>query len=344
MKRYLYLFSATTLVIIGIVFIPKILLGRVVPVNLSKVTPCKTENTVICSGKIEYSDINNVYIDSPSIIEKINVNTGDVVNKNDIVFKKSGAIQKSDNNVDSKIRNIPDINNFSNVYEAYDHIMKNGSMSETVKKNYVSNGRTEDFKSPYTGIVSSISVKENDVVEQGSCVFAVAAKDKMQIKALVNESQISEVKKGNHVIISGIGFKNSEYKGIVTNISNEAKQVMNPTGQETVVEVTVLINNVTSDIKPGFTAKCKIITSQEDGLMIIPYEAIRTDKHGRDYSYISSNGIATKKFIETGREFENGVEVISGIEFEDQLITNIDKLFNGERVISAENREDENNV
>lgn len=336
MKRYLYLFSVTSAIVIGIIFAPQILLVRkAVPVNMSKIVPSKAESTVICSGKIEYSDVNDVRADSPSIIEKINVNIGDIVNEGDVILIRSGAIQKPDSQ--KNFKNIPDINNFSSIYDAYDNLTNSKSI-------YVSDGKLEDIKSPYSGVISSISVQEKDSAEEGKSLFTVASKNKMQIKAPVHEARINDVKKGDPVIISGLGFKNSEYRGVVNKISSEARQTISPTGQETVVDVTVLINDVTNDIKPGFTAKCKIITNQEDGLIIIPYESIKTDKRGRDYVYVSYNDVATKKFVETGREFENGVEIISGIEFEDQVITNIDKIFNGERVTKFKNGEDENNV
>ena len=59
--------------------------------------------------------------------------------------------------------------------------------------------------------------------------------------------------------------------------------MVSTTGQETVVEVVVSVDNPGNDIKPGYTAKAKIITAQNDNVLIAPYEAVRAEEDGSEY-------------------------------------------------------------
>lgn len=336
MKKYLVLFITTFVTIFGLLTVSYFTSEKTISVSLTKVSPSKAESAVVCSGKVEYSKINDVRIDKHSIIEEIKVDVGDKIEKGSCIFKLSGAIEgldTSQSNVSPQNFSQQDLSKFSNLYEAYSSVVSNQTKENFIKKNFVSDGKFREFESPYSGIVSSISVKPKDFVDSGMCVCSIASNDKLQVKAKVNESKISDIKLGQKVIVSGTGFKNSKYQGHVSKISSEAKQILNPSGEETIVEVIVVIDSFAEDVKPGFTAKCKIITEENDGIIIVPYESVKTDRHNREFVYVFSEDTAVKTFITTGREFENGVEVVSGLDFDSQVVSNADNIFNGEKLL-----------
>ena len=106
------------------------------------------------------------------------------------------------------------------------------------------------------------------------------------------------------------------------------------TGQETVVEVVVSVDNPGNDIKPGYTAKAKIITAQNDNVLIAPYEAVRAEEDGSEYVLKLKGQRAVKTPVETDGEFEDGFGVTSGIEEGDQIIMNPDAISDGEHVVA----------
>ena len=112
--------------------------------------------------------------------------------------------------------------------------------------------------------------KTNGAVNTGQTVMTISTASDLQVCLSVNESQISSIQVGQQAEITGVGFKNTTYYGTVRSISSEAKQIVGTTGQETIVEVIVSVDTEGDDIKPGFTAKCKIITSEEENLLIVP--------------------------------------------------------------------------
>ena len=52
---------------------------------------------------------------------------------------------------------------------------------------------------------------------------------------------------------------------------------------------------------------------------ILPYEAVSQDEKG-EYVYVYESGRAYKRYIETGEELANGVEILSGLSETEEII------------------------
>jgi hypothetical protein len=165
--------------------------------------------------------------------------------------------------------------------------------------------------------------------------MAIASNSELQIRLSVNESQVSDIKVGQKATITGVGFKNSSYSGVVKSISSGAKQVNTTAGQDTVIDVIVSVEKPNSDIKPGFTAKAKIITSESSNVIIAPYEAVRADNSGNEYVFKLNGKQAVKVPILTNREFDDGFEIKSGLSQNDKIVLNPDNISNGAFVIPS---------
>lgn len=325
MKKYVILLFVTIITVISIIFAGNYKKSSIKSVETICLKPTKAENFITCSGKIEYSDTHNIFVQQPSIIKDLCVNVGDKIKKGDMLAYISDAQNIEQDKLESIKNNIP------NLKDVYSSFIKN-STNETIKKDQPPNGKDNSvstLKSPFDGWISSINIKKNSVTNTSSPVLTISGKDTFQIKLCINESRISDICVGQKVIISGVGLKNGEKDGYVKSISNEAKQVINPTGSETVVDVIVGINSQednNNDIKPGFTAKCKIVTDEKNDMLIVPYESVKADENGQEYVYKYEKGKAIKNYITTGKEFESGFEVLSGIVDTDKIITLPDSI------------------
>jgi hypothetical protein len=168
-----------------------------------------------------------------------------------------------------------------------------------------------------------------------SAVMTISSNSDLQIRLPVNESQVSDIKVGQKATITGVGFKNSSYSGTVKSISSDAKQVTTTNGQDTVIDVIVSVEKPNTDIKPGFTAKAKIVTSESSNILVAPYEAVRADNNGNEYVFKLNGKQAVKVPITTNREFDNGFEIKSGLNKNDKIVLNPDNLTNGAWVIPS---------
>lgn len=332
MKKYVILFSVAVVIITSMVLGSNYLNNSIVNVDIIDVKTSSVQNTILCSGIIEYCDSQDISYKASAIVNDIFVKEGDFVKKGDQLLNLTN-VKIDKNNVSSispaEIENIANTNNIENIQDVYNNIV---SESKSSPSNYTKYGDAYNIRAPISGIVSSVNVKKNSVIAENTSVITIADTDKMQVKLSVNESQISEIKVGQKAIVTGVGFKNSEYTGEVTNISNEAEKIVGPTGKETVVNVIVKLDNTSKDIKPGYTAKCRIIISEDDNVLLTPYESIKSDDNGKEYVYKYENGKAVKTYIETGNEYQNGFEIVSGLENGDKIIEKSDRLYSNCRV------------
>ncbi len=169
--------------------------------------------------------------------------------------------------------------------------------------------------SPY--LLLSGSISETDYVEAST---GMVKTDAMLVTALVSESKISSVKEGQRAEITGDGFENKSYTAYVSSIGKTAKKVTVGNSKIVVVDVVLEIENPDDALKSGFTAKVKLFTEDAQNVIVVPYSAVLQDDGG-EYVYIYYDGIATRRDIKTGRELENGYEVISGIDADSIVIT-----------------------
>ena len=155
------------------------------------------------------------------------------------------------------------------------------------------------------------------------------------IQTFVGEKEISAVKIGQAAEITGDAFPERLYNGEVKAIADTASKIQFGNTTRTMVEVTVLITDADDFLKPGYTANVSIKTSEPAVLTILPYEAVAQD-NGGEYVYILQDGVALKRYIETGRELSQGVEVVSGITAFDSVITVSKPDIDGKTVILSD--------
>ena len=178
----------------------------------------------------------------------------------------------------------------------------------------VSRIKQQEF-SPY--LLLNGSIAESDYLEAST---GVVKTDAMLVTALVSESKISSVKEGQKAEITGDGFGNKSYTAYVSSIGKTAKKVAVGNGKIVVVDVVLEIENPDDALKSGFTAKVKLFTEAAQNLLVVPYTAVLQDDDG-EYVYVYNNGRAVRKNIKTGRELENGYEILSGIDANSIVIT-----------------------
>lgn len=316
MKRYVMLSTFTFLAIAAVLILGTVSRNSIVQVNIVKVSPLTVENSVICSGRVERISTRSVYAPSAAVVSHVYVKVGDKVSAGQSLME----IEVPSEN--------PDTSNLTGTYETMLNQYSQQSQQAVT---------AQTITAPYAGEISSLSATDQGYVQPGIPVAEISESlDQLQVRLSVNESQIAEIKTGQKAVITGVGFKNTSYTGIVKSISSDAKQITSTTGQETIVEVIVKVNSPGTDIKPGYTAKAKIVISEDSGVLVAPYEAVRADKDGSEYVFKLNEKRAVKTPVVTNKEFDNGFEVTSGLSKNDEIIANPDTVSDGTYVIPTQ--------
>lgn len=200
---------------------------------------------------------------------------------------------------------------------------------------------------PMDGIISKMSVEKGERVVgtsqmAGTEMFRIANFDHMEVLVDVNENDIIRLKLGDIATIDVDAYPDRQFKGVVTQIANSAKNIGTATDQVTNFEVNILIlpesyNDLLEDNKipfrPGMSASVQIETIRKDNILTIPIQAVTTRSDIRPDSLKNSSSFHQFVFILDENnavdvvEIKNGIqdmskiEVISGLTDSTRIIT-----------------------
>ena len=192
----------------------------------------------------------------------------------------------------------------------------------------------------------------------GTEILRVANLNNMEVEVDVNENDIVKVSIGDSTIVEVDAYLKKEFKGVVTEIANSAAGTL-AADQVTNFKVKVRIleesyKDLTegkpegySPFRPGMTATVDIITKTRKDAIAVPISAIviKTDTSSVKKSYgkkddsdieeddeskeeekfecvfVNVDGKAKLKVVETGIQDDTNIEVVSGLNKEDKIIT-----------------------
>ncbi|MDD2361768.1 MAG: efflux RND transporter periplasmic adaptor subunit [Oscillospiraceae bacterium] len=313
MKRYVMLITFTLVIIAGIIIFGKFQNPFGVEVGVYKVKTKLIEQTVTCTGRVEEAESEDVYVKIPCIVDNIYVKEGDKIEKGDLMFSV-------------------DVEATKQVISAASGISPALVPDEQIEK---------EITAPISGEVRSINISSGEIINTDSPCAVISSSDALQVKVAIQESRLKNIKLGQAATVSGTAFALNEYKGVVSYISPTARQQYVGTTTETVVDAIISLTEKDESLKPGLSAKSKILVGSCKDSIVIPYEYVMQDEFNNEYVYLYKDEYSVKCIIKTGKELGDGFEIISGLSPGDLVIINPDNIENeGEKVrlITGEGR------
>jgi multidrug efflux pump subunit AcrA (membrane-fusion protein) len=142
---------------------------------------------------------------------------------------------------------------------------------------------------------------------------------KMESKTYSNEIDIRKIKKGLKVKIGFDAFPDIEIDGVVTDVANVGE---NKRGSDIkLFQVLVKLNSINKNIRPGMTTSNRILTHQEDNVLMAPLEAIFS-KDSISYTYVKSGYSIEKRQVELGLANNEVVIIKKGLKENDVVYLN----------------------
>ncbi len=220
------------------------------------------------------------------------------------------------------------------------------------------NLRKTSIYAPMEGTVSMLNVELGERVlgtnmMTGTEMLRIADLNRMEVEVEVNENDIVKVHKSDTALIEMDAYLGRKFKGLVTEIPVSAKSTGLTTDQVTNFNVKILLisddyKDLVSEknqypLRPGMSATSDIQTSRKFGVFTIPLQAVTTRKDtlamAQDSSAVKSdkevaqnkkdelivafvvNGDkAVMKTVVTGIQDDKYIEILSGLEAEDEII------------------------
>lgn len=269
-------------------------------------------------------------------------------NRNKTLFEK-GIISKADWDKAVSAYEIAQANKQS----AYYGVQSAGATVREARDNL---NRTNIY-APMSGTISKLSVELGERVVgtqqmAGTEILRVANLNNMEVEVDVNENDIVKVSIGDSAIVEVDAYLKKEFKGLVTEIANSADGTLT-SDQVTNFKVKVRILEESyqdliegkpenySPFRPGMTATVDIITNKRNDVIGVPISSIviKTDtstvKRGEiketkieseleekfECVFVKQGDKAKLKVVETGIQDDTNIEITSGLDVDDEVIT-----------------------
>lgn len=173
---------------------------------------------------------------------------------------------------------------------------------------------SEGIVAKFDGIVTEVSAVEGATVQEGAQLFTIESNKDVKVTVELSKYDLEKVKEGQEATLTIAG---STYQGKVSKINKMAQ-----TNQQnaSVVNADITVINPNSSIFLGVEGKASIHTAKSEGAVLVPYEAVNTDKDG-DFCYLVKEGVIVKQRIVTGISDDADIEVIEGISEGDTVVT-----------------------
>ncbi|MEX0316048.1 MAG: efflux RND transporter periplasmic adaptor subunit [Allomuricauda sp.] len=192
---------------------------------------------------------------------------------------------------------------------------------ESAVKQMQSQVAKSTIRAPFSGIIDDVIKDQGTVVSPGpgSEVFRIVNLSNMYIEVEVPESHLPNVTPGKnvHVYFPVLGDS-------VTTKVRQTGNFINPSNRSFTAEIPVPSEG--GKVKPNLTAKVMINDYTNESAILIPQSIVSENAEGEQYVYLvdadstSSNAVAKKVIIQTGKTQGDYVEVLSGINNGDGII------------------------
>src|SRR5579883_2337565 len=173
------------------------------------------------------------------------------------------------------------------------------------------------IRAPITGTVASVSTLQGETVAASFTAptfVTIIADDALELVAMVDETDIANVKPGDPASFTVDAYPARDFPGIVRSIAPKATIVSGVVNYE----VTIHIGTDAKLLKPDMTANVTIRTAQHRAFML-PADAVQSDGD-RSVVYILENSGPVRREVVTGSRNQGEIEIRKGITKEDKVL------------------------
>ena len=183
-------------------------------------------------------------------------------------------------------------------------------------------------RTPVSGIMARQLLDIGQAVAPQVPVAIVADMSKIKVVISVGEKLLPSINIGMYAEIRLNDMGNTEFRGKLDRLSS----FIDPTSRSAYAEVLLLDSN--KDIIPGSFAGVEIILEEKKDVILLPRKAVIEDlETGKYYIFLIKEDIAEKLEIKPGIITQEDIEILSGVDVNDIIITKgKDFLKGGERV------------
>jgi len=170
------------------------------------------------------------------------------------------------------------------------------------------------IKAPTSGIISAKPVEQGVFVNAGTEIATIVNLNKAKVQVNLTEAEVYKVTTGQKVKITTDVYPGKEFSGTISFISPQADQTHN-------YLVEIMTDNTTQSIlRSGTFVYADFSRKTQEQLLMIPREAL-TESVKNASVYVVKNNVVHQQSIQTGNEMGQMIQVISGLQAGDSIVT-----------------------
>jgi membrane fusion protein, multidrug efflux system len=293
-------------------------------VTVTTIEPKSFDHYVQTQGRIESE--NNIMVSSKSmgVVEQVFVKEGQSVSKGQVIAQIDNAI------VENSIASMKSqLELAKTVFERQENLWKQKigtevqylqaktnkeSLEKQLASLYDQNEMTR-IKAPINGTIDAIFAKVGENLSPGMPAARVINGNDLKLVANISEAYVSNVKKGNKVVINVPELK-EEIIGVISFVGRN----IDPLSRTFAVEVNLKSQ---SELRPNMSATIKVVFNTADNAIVVPVNVIQTLNNEKVIYIVEKKGnqtIARKKVVTVDGVYNNMAQV-QGLNGGEQIIT-----------------------
>ena len=173
------------------------------------------------------------------------------------------------------------------------------------------------IRAPITGTVSSVSTQEGETVAAAFTAptfVTIIGDNALQLVAMVDETDIANVRPGNPVVFTVDSYPSREFPGNVESVAPKATIVSGVVNYE----VTINIRRDAQFLKPDMTANVSVQTARHAALLL-PAAAVQRDGD-QSFVYLQGKSGPGRRPVVIGSKDSGMVEIKRGISANDVVL------------------------
>lgn len=313
-----------------------------VPVSVVTVQPETFRHYLEVQGRADFDQNVNVSAKVPGVLTSVRVDRGDQVRKGQVLATIDAGV------LDQQIAAIrPNLDLARTVYQKQKNLwdQKIGTEIQYLQaKNNVESlerqlATMRETRSQYTitapisGQVDEVLPKAGEAVAPGVGIIRIVNVNSGKVVAEVSEAYANQIKKGDPAKIF-FPDVNQEVNSTVQVVSNQ----INPSNRSFVVEFGLsAADQQKINLRPNMVAVVRIQDYEKENALTLPLDIVQKDEQG-SFVYVveqkDGQRVATKRNITTGTSYNGKVEVLSGLNANDQVVNAGAQNLNPGQVVS----------
>ncbi len=309
----------------------------VIPVRVETLSKSMISRTIDYTATILPFEEVNIVPSTPGRIDKIYVETGDMVNNGDNLFLMDrtqllqlqlqlASLGKDLSRLDTLLKT------GSAKQQQYDQLK---TQYDVVKTNADFMEQNTLIKAPFTGIVTG-KYFENGEMYSGapttstgrSAIVTMMQINPLKVIVSLSEQYYPLIKRGMKAVIRADVYDGEEFTGTVFRIA----PTVNPGTRS--FEVEIEVPNRKGLLKPGMFARVSMNLGEVEAFVVPASTVLLQEGTNIRFVFVNRNNVAERIEVGLGKRFDDKVELISGeLKEGDQLISEGQaRLINGDKI------------